>query len=55
MRQRRQRQVAVADLEARGGFAQAVHDGGGNLTADGVGTEHAGVDMKKFHWESPLV
>src|SRR5215218_6369129 len=49
MRQRRQRQVAIADLEVGGRLAQPVDDGGGNLATDGVGAEDAGVDMQKFH------
>ena len=33
MRQRRQREIAIADLEAGSGLAQPVDDGGGNLAA----------------------
>ena len=49
MRQRRQREIAIADLKARVGLAQPFDDGGGNLAADGVGAENAGVDVQKFH------
>ena len=49
MRQRRQREIAIADVEAGRGLAQPVDDGGGNLAADGVGAENAGVEMQKFH------
>ena len=49
MRQRRQREVAIADLKAGIGLAQPFDDGGGNLAADGVGAENAGVDVQKFH------
>ena len=31
------------------GLAQPFDDGGGNLAADGVGAENAGVDVQKFH------
>ena len=53
VRQRRQRQVAIADLEAGSGLAQPVDDGGGNLAADGVGAENAGVDVQEFHGGHP--
>ena len=46
MGQRGRTQVAVDNLQARRGFAQAIDDCGGNLAADGVGTQHAGVDMQ---------
>ena len=49
MGQRREREVAIADLNARVGLAQPFDDGGGNLAADGVGAENAGVDVQKFH------
>jgi hypothetical protein len=49
MRQRREREVAIADLKAWIGLAQPSDDGGGNLAADGVGAENAGVDVQKFH------
>ena len=49
MRQRRQREIAIADFEAGRGLAQPFDDGGGNLAADGVGAENAGVDVQKFH------
>ena len=49
MRQRRMREIAIADLKARIGLAQPFDDGGGNLAADGVGAENAGVDVQKFH------
>ena len=49
MRQRREREIAIGDLEARVGLAQPFDDGGGNLAADGVGAENAGVDVQKFH------
>src|SRR3954471_14398192 len=55
MRQRRQGQVAISHLKRRGGLAQPLHDGGGNLAADGMGAENAGIDMEKFHGWSPLV
>ena len=49
MGQRSEREVAIADLKARIGLAQPFDDGGGNLAADGVGAENAGVDVQKFH------
>ena len=49
MRQRRRGQVAIDDIDIRCGLAQAFHDRRGNLAADGVGAQHAGVDMQKFH------
>ena len=49
MRERRQREVAIADIEAGGGSAQPFDDGGGDLAADRVGAENAGVDVQKFH------
>ena len=56
MPERRQRQIAIGDVEAGGGLAQAVDDGRGNLAADGVGAENAGVEMQKFHGRGhPLV
>ena len=36
-------------------LAQTVDDGGGNLPADGVGAENAGIEMQKLHERSPLV
>ena len=53
MRQRRQRQIAIGDFEVGRGLAQAVDDGGGNLPADGVGAEDAGIDMQEFHGGHP--
>ena len=49
MRQRRRGEVAIDDVEAGRRLAQALDDGGGNLAADGVGAEDAGVDMEEFH------
>ncbi len=43
------REIAIAHLKAGIGFAQPFDDGGGNLAADGVGAENAGVDVQKFH------
>jgi hypothetical protein len=53
MRQRREREVAIADFEAGCGLAQPFDDGGGNLAADGVEAENAGVDVQKFHGGHP--
>ncbi len=53
MRQWRRSEVAIGDLKARPGLAQAIHDRGRKLAADGVGTEDTGVDMQKFHGFHP--
>ncbi len=42
-------QVAIDDVERRRRLPQTIDDGGGNLPADGVGAEHAGVDVEEFH------
>ena len=49
VRQRGLDQVTIADLEPGGGLAQPIDNGGGNLAADGVGAEDAGVDMQELH------
>ena len=53
MGQRCQREIAIDDFEAGGRFNQTVHDGGGDLAADGVGAEDAGIDMQEFHKGHP--
>ncbi len=53
MGQRRLGQVAIDNLKRWGRLPETVDDGGGNLPADGVGAEHAGVDMEEFHLGSP--
>src|SRR5882757_9005794 len=53
MRQRRRSQVAVDDLKAGRGLTEAIDDRGGNLSADGVGTENTGIDVQKLHGIHP--
>ena len=53
VRQRCQREVAIDDFEAAGRFGQTVYDRGGNLPADGMGAEDAGIDMQEFHEGHP--
>ena len=49
VRKRRGREVATDDFETRRRGLQALDDGCGNLAADRVGAQHAGVDMEQFH------
>ena len=53
MRDRLGGEIAVGDGEARAGGAQPGDDGGGDLTADGVVAEHAGVDVEQVHGRLP--
>ena len=49
MRERRCGEVAIGHLDAGIGLEQPLDDGGGDLAADGVGAEDAGIDMQEFH------
>src|SRR5689334_24422047 len=53
MRERVGTEIAIDDIQAGARPAQAFDDGGGKLSADRVGAEHAGVDMQEFHVEAP--
>ena len=46
-------ETTFVDVEAWGRLTQAIHNRGGNLAADGVGAQHAGIDVKKFHGSHP--
>ena len=53
MLQRRLGEVAIDDIETWRRLTQTVDNGGGNLTADGVRAENAGIDVQEFHLGHP--
>jgi hypothetical protein len=47
--ERRCGEIAIDDFEPAIGLTQTLNNGGGDLPADGVGAEHAGIEMQEFH------